>query len=127
MRARGAQQQCTRDGKSAKTPDEWHVGEPPSVTALPAESRAWRTSLRENHARNLVVLLLSAAVYGAAHSPDFGHQRTPQYTRQLDLIEVAAGLRPVVEFLLELERTVTDGVKDRRDHLQMRSRILHLP
>ena len=57
----------------------------------------------------------------------FGHQRTPQYTRQLDLIEVAAGLRPVVELLLELERTVTDGVKDRRDHLQMRSRILHLP
>jgi hypothetical protein len=28
---------------------------------------------------------------------------------------------------LELERTVTDGVQDRRDHLQMRSRIVQLP
>jgi hypothetical protein len=47
--------------------------------------------------------------------------------RQLGLIDVAAGFRPVVEFLLELERTVTDGVQDRRDHLQMRSRVLQLP
>jgi len=51
----------------------------------------------------------------------------PDGHRQLDLIEVAAGLRAVVEFLLELERTVTDGVEDRCDHLQMRSRILQLP
>ena len=65
----------------------------------------------------------SAAVLSASQSPASGITGH----RQLDLIDVAAGLRPVVEFLLELERTVTDSVEDRRDDLQMRSRILQLP
>jgi hypothetical protein len=69
----------------------------------------------------------SAAVISVSQSPDSATNGHANGHRQLDLIEVAAGLRPVVEFLLELERTVADGVEDRCDHLQMRSRILQLP
>ena len=69
----------------------------------------------------------SAAVLSASQSPASGITGHCNGDRQLDLIDVAAGLRPVVEFLLELERTVTDSVEDRRDDLQMRSRILQLP
>jgi len=69
----------------------------------------------------------SAAVLSASQSPASGINGHRNGDRQLDPIDVAAGLRPVVEFLLELERTVTDGVQDGRDHLQMRSRILQLP